>query len=213
MMQEPQAAEVEIAEAPPKQPSRVKSVLREVIETLVLTAVIFVLVNSITGRFKIFGVSMDNTFQTGQYIIVNRLAYKFGNPQRGDVIVFVPPGQPESTFTERLLGIPGETDYIKRIIGVPGDRVRIDNGQLYINDVLLNEPYIREPMSTASSDNGMEWTLTESQYFALGDNRNNSQDSRAPNVGPIDVSRIVGQVWLVYWPVSDWKLVDHYRYP
>jgi signal peptidase I len=209
-MQEPQAAEVEILDVQPKQPSKVKSVLREVLETLVLTAVIFVLVNSITGRFKIFGVSMDNTFKTGQYIIVNRLAYKLGKPSRGDVIVFVPPGQPEATFTERLLGIPGETDYIKRIIGIPGDTIHIENGQLFVNGTLLVEPYIFEPMSSSSTP--QDWVLTENQYFALGDNRNNSQDSRAPSVGPIDIGRIVGKVWLVYWPTSDWKFVEHYRY-
>ena len=210
-MQEPQVVEAEVTDLQPKPTSTVKSVLREIIETLVLTAVIFVVVNSICGRVKIFGVSMDNTFQTGQYIIVNRLAYKLsGAPQRGDVIVFVPPNFPEASFTERLLGIPGETDFIKRIIGEPGDTISINNGQLFVNGVQLVEPYIREPMDNRYD--GQQWTLLDNQYFALGDNRNASKDSRDPSVGPIDGNRIVGQVWAVYWPMSDWKFVEHYRY-
>jgi len=210
-MQEPQLVE-STADSPnlPPQPrlSTAKSILREVLETLVLTAIIFFAVNSVTGRFKIYGASMDNTFQNGEYIIVNRLAYKIGQPQRGDVVVFVPPGHPESTFFERLVGIPGETDYIKRIIGIPGDTIRIENGQVYVNGQLINEPYIREPMNKGMIQ---EWALDPEQYIALGDNRNSSQDSRT--IGPIDSSRIVGKVELVYWPFNDLKLVEHYRYP
>jgi signal peptidase I len=191
------------------QSSKAKSILREILETLVLTAVIFFAVNSVTGRFKIYGASMDNTFQNGQYIIVNRLAYQFGDPQRGDVVVFVPPGYPESTFWERLLGVPGETDFIKRIVGIPGDTIRIEPGQVIVNDQPIVEPYINGDMRVGS---GGEWTLGPNQYFALGDNRNFSKDSRDPSIGAIDGDRIIGQVWVVYWPMSDWKLVEHYRY-
>ena len=207
-MRDPQLTEV--SDFRPKQTSRAKSILREILETLILTAVIFFLVNTVTGRFKIYGASMDNTFHNGEYIIVSRLAYQFGEPQRGDVVVFVPPGHPEATFTERLLGIPGETDFIKRIVGLPGDVVKIENGQVLVNGVALNEPYIKEPMFSYQSQ---EWALGLNQYFALGDNRNFSKDSRDPAVGPIEGSRIVGKVWVVYWPMSDWKVVEHYQYP
>lgn len=191
------------------QSSKAKSILREVLETLVLTAVIFFAVNSVTGRFKIYGASMDNTFQNGQYIIVNRLAYQFGEPGRGDVIVFVPPGYPESTFWERLLGIPGETDFIKRIVGVPGDTIRIEAGQVIVNNQPIVEPYINGARTGLDG----EWVLGPNQYFVLGDNRSFSKDSRDPSIGPIEGNRIVGKVWVVYWPVSDWKLVVHYRTP
>ena len=189
-----------------------KSLLREVLETLILTAVIFVLVNSVTGRFKIFGSSMDNTFENGQYIIVNRLAYKLGEPQRGDVVVLVPPGSTTNGFFERILGLPGETDYIKRILGLPGDKITISNGQLVINGQTIQEPYIKEPMRNYGYD-GQVWTLGPGEYFVLGDNRNASKDSRDPSVGAITSDRIVGQVWAVYWPIPAWKLVEHYRYP
>ncbi len=210
-MTDPQLVEVQNLTQKPASTST-KSVLREVLETLFLTAVIFFAVNSVTGRFKIYGASMDNTFQNGQYIIVNRLAYKFGDPQRGDVVVFVPPGHPESSFWERLLGIPGETDFIKRIIGVPGDKVHIEGNQVFINGQALDEPYIREAMTPVPSP-GQDWVLGAGQYFALGDNRNYSKDSRSPEVGPVEGSRIVGKVLVVYWPMSDWKIVEHYRYP
>jgi signal peptidase I len=207
------SSEVQAQELPgPQSNSAGKSLLREILETLVLTVVIFVLVNLVTGRFKIFGSSMDNTFQQGEYIIVNRLAYKFGEPHRGDVVVLVPPGSTTNGFVERILGLPGETDYIKRILGVPGDKITIANGQLVINGQSLEEPYIKEPMRNFGYE-GQVWTLGPDQYFVLGDNRNASKDSRDPSVGPITVDRIVGQVWAVYWPIPAWKLVEHYRYP
>ena len=188
---------------------RAKSLVREILETILLTVVIFVTVNSITGRFKIFGGSMDDTFHSGQYIIVNRLAYKFGAPERGDVIVFVPPGTPASTPVERILGLPGETDYIKRIVGVPGDTISIIGGQLSINGQVYEEPYIKELMRSFGDQ---VWVLGPDEYFALGDNRNASKDSRDPSVGPIKAESIVGRVWAVYWPLSDWQFVAHYRY-
>lgn len=191
--------------------SKAKSFLREAVETLLLTAIIFVAVNSVTGRFKIYGASMDTTFESGEYIIVNRLAYQFGAPQRGDVIVFVPPGHPPGSIVERLTGIAGETDFIKRIIGLPGELITIDaNGTLRVNHRVLDEPYIREPMNGSRTGT---WQLGRDEYFVLGDNRNYSRDSRDPSVGPIPVERIVGKVLAVYWPMGDWKIVEHYRYP
>jgi signal peptidase I len=94
---------------------------------------------------------------------------------------------------------------------VPGDTVRIEDGQLLVNGEGLVEPYIRDPMN--SLYDGREWTLGSNQYFALGDNRNASKDSRDPSVGPVDRNSIVGKVWAVYWPISDWRLVTHYRHP
>lgn len=200
--------EIQEAQSPPQ--SKAKSILREIVETLVLTAVIFFAVNSATGRFKIYGQSMDNTFHNGEFILVNRLAYKFGQPQRGDVIVFVPKDYPESSLVERLLGIPGETDFIKRIIGLPGDTISISDGAVKVNGRLIDEPYIKEPMFNYEP---REWTLGPNEYFALGDNRNSSKDSRDSSVGPVNGDRIVGKVWAVYWPISDWEIVEQYRYP
>ncbi len=153
---------------------------------------------------------MDNTFQSGQYIIVNRLAYQFDNPERGDVIVLVPPGNSPANFFERLIGLPGETDFIKRIVGIPGDTVVIEGNTLKVNGKLVVEPYIRDKMQTFAP---RTWQLKEDDYFVLGDNRNASKDSRDPTIGPIKFDRIVGKVWMVYWPFDQLKIVEHYRYP
>ncbi len=198
------------AEAQAQTQPKTKSLLREIVETVLLTAAIFLAVNSVTGRFKIYGGSMDNTFKNGQYIIVNRLAYKFEPPQRGDVIVLVPPGLPAGTLAERLIGLPGETDFIKRIIGMPGNTISIENGALKLNGSPLVEPYIREPMNAYQDQT---WALGPDEYFVMGDNRNFSKDSRDASIGPINFQRIVGKVMVVYWPVSAWKIIEHYRYP
>lgn len=187
-----------------------KSVWREIVETLLLTAVIFISVNFMTGRFKIFGASMDTTFKNGQYIIVNRLAYQFSKPARGDVVVLVPPGHVPANFFERLMGLPGETDFIKRVVAIPGDKVTIENSSLFVNDQRLAEPYIREPMNTFGTQT---WNLQTDQYFVMGDNRNYSKDSRYPEVGSINLERVVGKVAVVYWPFEQAKIVEHYQYP
>lgn len=199
---------VDSREAPAK--TRGKSLLREILETLALTAIIFFSVNLITGRFKIDGASMNNTFRHGEYIIVSRVTYELAKPERGDIVVFVPPHSETGTFFERLIGKPGETDFIKRIVGLPGDMVEIADGSVSVNGVTLHEPYIDEQMRSAGDQ---RWVLGPDEYFVLGDNRNFSKDSRDPAVGPISINRIVGKVWLVYFPFEDFGLVEHYRYP
>jgi signal peptidase I len=191
-------------------PTVTKPFWRELLETLLLTAVIFMSVNFMTGRFKIFGMSMDNSFKSGQFIIVNRLAYQFGKPERGDVVVLVPPGSPPANFFERLIGLPGETDFIKRIVAIPGDKVTIERSSLIVNGQRIDEPYIREPMNTFGTQT---WDLQTDQYFVMGDNRNYSKDSRYPEIGPIHLERVVGKVVVVYWPFEEAKLVEHYQYP
>lgn len=189
---------------------RNESVWSEIVETLVLTAVIFIAVNAMTARFKIDGPSMQDTFQTGQYILVSRISYLWSSPQRGDVVVFVPPGEQPACLYCRLLGVPGETDYIKRVIGVPGDTVEILNGNLVINGQLIYEPYIHNRMA---NDGFQSWELGPDEYFVMGDNRNRSEDSRLEKIGPFSETRVVGKVLAIYFPFSDIGLVNHYNYP
>ena len=204
------ALEDGLVAAPPEKKFNLWTVAREILETLLLTALIFFAVNALTARFKIDGTSMNNTFQDGQYILVSRMNYVVFNPQRGDVVVFVPPNSPENSFWERILGLPGETDFIKRVIGVPGDEIAIDQGRVYVNGVLLYEPYIREPMF---SNSPQSWVLGTDQYFVMGDNRNASQDSRLPHIGPISKTRMVGQVLAIYFPLESLVWVEHFRHP
>ncbi len=163
--------------------------LVDVLETLLLSVVLFVGINTITARIRVDGDSMDPTLATGEYVIVNRLSYRIGAPQRGDIIVFHFPGNPKE-------------EYIKRVIGLPGDEVQVKGGQVYINSQLLNEPYLNVKIGYTGS-----WLVPAGQLFVLGDNRNNSSDSHDWGTVPMDY--VVGKAILVYWPPLDWGLVGH----
>jgi len=185
-------------------------VIRELIETVLLAAAIFVIVNTISARFRIEGESMKDSFQNGQYIIVNRMSYRFNTPVRGDVVVFFPTATPPSNWWENLIGRSGQTDLIKRIVAVPGDTVEIKAGDLYVNGDKMVEPYLHEPMHPTETQ---RWQLSTGQFLVLGDNRNFSKDSRATHIGPVTIEQIVGKVWAVYFPIQDWRIVSPYRSP
>ena len=180
------------AESPPVQaPSRRSHLVREIVETALLTAIIFLLVNAATGRFKIDGSSMEPNLHNDEYVIVDKVTYLLGKPQRGDVVVFYLEGQPK--------------DYIKRVIGLPGETIEVSNGAVYVDGQPLDEPYV-----TPSNVTYPRRQLGEAEYFVMGDNRGNSSDSRS--FGPIRLSSIVGRAWIVYWPPTDWAIVPHYTY-
>jgi signal peptidase I len=176
----------------PEPVRRKSSALRlivDVLETVILSIVLFVGINTITERIRVDGYSMEPTFQDGEFVIVNRLAYSLGSPQPGDVIVFHFPRDPEQ-------------EYIKRIIGLPGDQISISGGKVSVNGNILDEPYIAAAPSYQS-----EWTVPEDTLFVLGDNRNNSSDSH--NWGPVPESYVVGKAVFVYWPPKMWGWVEH----
>lgn len=172
-----------------RQPTEV--VMREIIETFLLTFFIFWIVNSLVGRYRIDGSSMNPTLFDGQYLIIDNISYLLDDPKHGDVIVFHHP--------------QNELNLIKRVIGLPGDHVEIQNRQVIVNGVVLDEPYIQaEPAYSGS------WDVPEGEYFVLGDNRNNSSDSHAWSYLPEE--NIIGKAELIYWPPSDWELVPHYTH-
>lgn len=168
--------------------------LRDLIETVVLALVIFLVVNTFTGRYEVQSISMEPTLHEGQYLIVSKVAYWFHSPERGDIIVLDPPNG-QST-------IP----YIKRIIGLPGERVEVHDGRVWINGIALNEPYISGPPTYNATR-----TLGEGEYMVLGDNRNNSSDSHVWGVLPDD--NIIGKSIFRYWPPDKWGLIPHYPFP
>jgi signal peptidase I len=173
------------------------AVLREVGETIILTLVIFFLIQTVIRNFRVVGTSMVDNLHDGQYLIIDKLSYNsfvskvlgLGGLQRGDVIVFEPPNR------------PGE-DYVKRIIGLPGEKVEIRNGQVFINDQPLAEPFQPNPGSYSMSNPVI---VPEGQVFVLGDNRNNSNDSH--NWGTLPIEKIVGRAWLSYWPPNEWGVI------
>ncbi len=167
---------------------------RDVIEILLLIITIYTLVNLATARAVVEGASMQPNFYTGQLVIVNRFAYYFNSPQRGDVVVLHDPEDPSQ-------------DFIKRVIGLPGELMQIKEGRVYANGTLLDEPYI--PRFCTSGCDGT-WTLDSDHYFVLGDNRPNSHDSHS--FGPLDRKLIVGKAWIRYWPLQDIGIIPSQNY-
>jgi signal peptidase I len=161
--------------------------LGDILETLVLAALLFIAINTVSARIRVDGSSMDPTLHNGQFVMVNRWSYKFSSPSHGDIVVFPYPRDPEQ-------------EYIKRIIGLPGDSIGITGGKVYVNDQELIEPYIAAPPRSQGV-----WVIPEGQIFVLGDNRNNSQDSR--NFGPVPIDDVIGKAIFIYWPPTDWGLV------
>ena len=160
----------------------------DILETLVLALILFYAINLTTARIRVDGQSMEPTLSTGQLVVVNKLAYRLGEPTIGDIVVFYFPRDPDQ-------------EYIKRLIGLPGDQVKIEGGTVYINGQALDEPYLAiHPNYTGS------WTVPSNQVFVLGDNRNNSSDSHRWGTVPLDY--IVGKALVVYWPPADWKLLN-----
>lgn len=170
-----------------------KSVLREILETALLTLIVFLVLNTLTGRFQVRGSSMEPTLHDGQYLVVSKLAYWLRTPKRGDIIVFRPPN-----------GL--SDDYIKRIVGLPGEQIRIQNGEVLVDGVPLEEPYVAHQGAYSGS-----WKLEPNDYFVLGDNRGNSSDSHMWGTLPGD--NIIGRAWLCYWPPEAWGLVKHHAFP
>lgn len=177
--------------------------LIEIVETLVLTIVIFWLIQSFVAQpYKIQQESMHGTLEPNQYVLVDKLTPHFDSYSRGDIIVFNPIQRPNSCSGP---GTPLEaegtslTPYIKRVIGEPGDLVQLRNGTVWVNGVQLNEPYT-EGRPTQVTGGQSSWTVPADRLFVMGDNRPNSADSR--QFGPICISDVIGRAWLRYWPLN-----------
>ncbi|HEX9035567.1 MAG TPA: signal peptidase I [Ktedonobacterales bacterium] len=180
----------------PTASARQQALLREVTTTLLVTVVLFLGLRYSAQAVPLDGPSMQPGLHSTERVLVNSLAYLFRQPQRGDVIVFHPP----DALTQR---------YIKRVIGVPGDVVRLTLNAVYVNNVELDEPYIA-PIPPGYSENPEPEVigLGSDQYFVMGDNRTNSQDSRI--FGPISGREIIGKAEFVVWPLGDIHDIDSF---
>jgi len=170
------------------------------VETVVIALVIaVVLYLFIMTPHEVLGNSMYPTYKNGEYLMANKLTYRFTEPKRGDVIIF------KYSDTQ---------DFIKRIIGVPEDSIMIKDGNVYVNSNQLDENgYLGDTVYTSGGDytaEGETITLEEDEYFVLGDNRPHSSDSRT--FGPISIDQIKGKAWIVYLPVSEFRIVTHEDY-
>lgn len=192
-----------------------KSALREIFETIVLTILIFLLVRSVVQNFKVEGRSMEPTLESGQYLLINKATYwridgeslrsafafqpqetgapdrpryLFGPPKRGDVIVFRYPKDPSR-------------DFIKRVIAASGETVEIRGGRVYVDGKLQPEPFLRDSPSYSYEAT----KVPQGNFFVLGDNRNNSSDSHV--WGMVPEENIIGKAWIRYWPPEVWGIL------
>jgi signal peptidase I len=165
------------------------SFLIDLLQTLILAVILYFLIDAAIARVRVENVSMQPTLVQGEFILVNKLAYKLGGDvQRGDIIVFHYPGNPAE-------------DYIKRIVGIPGDHIQIGGGKVLINNQQAIEPYIASPPNYTG-----EWDVPEGHVFVLGDNRNSSSDSHSWGFVPKEY--IVGRALAIYWPLDKFKILS-----
>jgi len=173
--------------------------LFEVVETLVLTIIIFLVIqNFVAQPYRIEQMSMEQTLEPGQYVLIDKLSPRWADYARGDVVVFWPPDAEH------------EVPFIKRVIGLPGDRVELKDGQVYVNGVELDEPYVYEG-PTEASVLGDVIVVPEGSYFAMGDHRSDSTDSRV--FGFIDRDDIIGRALVRYWPIDTFTVLRTPSYP
>ena len=177
-----------------------KNVVKEIFSTILYILVVllgtYLLITFVGQRTSVSGSSMEPTLSNNDQLILDKISYRFSEPQRFDIIVF-PFQYAEKTF------------YVKRIIGLPGETVQIDlQGNIYINGQILNEDYGKETINFAGL--AVEpLTLGDDEYFVMGDNRNNSSDSRDPSVGNIRRSNIIGKAWVRIWPLNKFGVLKH----
>lgn len=204
------APEPRLTHRKPTEQTSITSAAWEIIQTVILAVVLFLLIRNVIQNFRIDGISMEPNFHNGQFLIVNRFAYCPGlhldisplnihlektwcvrEPKRGDVIVF--------EYPKDL-----SRDFIKRVIGLPGDTVEVRGGKIYINGQVMPEPFGPNP---GSSTNG-PITVGADEVFVMGDNRNNSSDSRT--WGSLPLKYVIGKALLSYWPPRYWAVVPRY---
>lgn len=178
-----------------KKPGLLREIMGFVLYVAVVVGVTFLIITYVGQRTYVSGSSMENTLSDGDNLIVDKITYRFSDPKRYDIIVF------PFRYEEKVY-------YIKRIIGLPGETVQIVDGNIYINGEILYESYGREVMRHAGLA-AEEITLGEDEYFVLGDNRNDSTDSRDPNVGVIHRDEIIGRAWLRIWPLDKFEVLRH----
>ena len=165
-----------------------KKTILEIVGTLVLALLIFIGVHVTLESRQVDGTSMLPNLENGQRVLVCKSAYWFGEPQRGDIVVFYSPSRGK--------------DIIHRIVGLPNEKVEIRNGQVYINDSKAEEPYIQ-----GNSINRAPEIVPDGNYLIVGDNRYEAASDIVPR------NKIKGKAWLLYWPLSDWHLVSGHSYP
>ena len=204
----PVAPEMPEAQEQPSSRSKVKDAIIEIATTVGLAVILYLIITTfVVQTFRVEQTSMQNTLQSGEHLLIDKLTPRFDDYSRGDIIVFHPNGATD------------QTPYIKRVIGVGGDNVQIPgDGFVYINGVQLDEteytfPAPGENEPTFAKNAGDEWDVPEGMLFVLGDHRMASTDSRNASVGLVDTEYVVGRSWLRFWPLNTLGIVQTPAYP
>lgn len=173
-----------------------RSEMREFLSLMMYVAGVILLAivlnKFVIQKVEVDGPSMNTTLKTGQQLLVEKVTYYFTDPKQGDIVVFTPPGYEDDTL------------YIKRVVGRPGDTVQVKDGYLYVNGEKYEDPQWTEPILNAGVAED-EVTVGEDEYFVVGDNRNNSSDSR--DFGVVDKDRIMGKAVLRIWPIKKFGIL------
>lgn len=189
--------------------------LVEIAETLILTIVIFWLIQTFVAQpYRVEQQSMETTLLPDQYVLVDKLTPRFDSFSRGDIVVFSPVIHADDVCSNPLEdpSATQPTPYIKRVIGEPGDIVSLEGGDVYVNGVLIDEPYVHGQSTNPLSDQET-WTVQAGRLFVMGDNRNNSTDSRSDQIGEICLGDVIGRAVLRYWPLSTIGILATPTYP
>lgn len=206
--------EVFVSKAKEKEPNNLKtgnvftSLFKQLVtffldflETIVVALSIFVVVYLFLFQpHEVKGSSMEPSFSNNEYILTDKISYRFSKPKRGEVIIFKSPKNPD-------------VDFIKRIIGLPGEKIMIEKGRVFVNDEIISEPYINPPTNLfpgSKLSEGEEIVIPVDNYFVLGDNRSHSSDSR--DFGPINRDSIIGKAFIRYWPISALGVIKEINY-
>ena len=189
--------------------------LIEIAETLILTLVIFWVIQTFVAQpYRVEQQSMETTLLPNQYVLVDKLTKNWDSYSRGDVVVFYPVSHVDDVCSNPLddPSAPQPTPFIKRVIGEPGDNVTLRAGKVYVNGVMLDEPYVHgaatEPLSGQTS-----WNVEPGRLFVMGDNRLNSTDSRSDEIGEVCINDVIGRAVVRYWPLDTIGILQTPTYP
>lgn len=172
----------------------VKEIALYAMQVLIVIGLAFLFVYYFGMRTRVIGNSMSPQYNDGEWLLTNKFAYIFSEPKQNDIVIFLPNGNEKSHY------------YVKRVVATPGDTVRITNGILYVNGQIFEEEIQTELMDYAGLVEN-EIKLEKDEYFVLGDNRNNSEDSRYANIGLVKKEYIVGKAWFLLFPLKKMKLI------
>ena len=188
--------EVETLSTDKSKREKLCNLLDWVVYILIVAVLAFLLLNYVAQRTLVDGTSMNPTLQDQDSVLMEKLSYRFGKPERYDIVVFRYLQKEETYYIKRIIGLPGETvQIIDGYVYINGERLESD---IYGNDVMLSPGRASEPI-----------TLGKYEYFVLGDNRNGSSDSRSDSVGNVAMSQIVGKAFVRIWPLTEFEFLKH----